>query len=55
MNGWPNLSAVVGNPDALRGLDHLVERARRVLERYMRVPVPLSARKPDPKPLGRTA
>ena len=55
MKGWTNFSAVVKEPDALRGLDHLMERARRVVERYMRIPVPLPARKPNPKPLGRTA
>jgi len=51
MNRWKNLAAIIAEPDALRGLDHLIERARRVLDRNMRMPV----RKPDPKPLARTA
>jgi hypothetical protein len=55
MKVWINLGAVIKEPDALRGLDHLVDRARRVLDRYMRIPVPMPVRNPDPKPLARTA
>jgi hypothetical protein len=51
MNRWTNLTAVIRQPDALRGLDHLIERARRVLDRYKRIPV----LKPDPRTLARTA
>ena len=50
-----NLGAVLKEPDALRGLDLLVERARSVVDRYMRVPVSMPAPKSDPKVLARTA
>ena len=55
MHDGIKLGTIIGRPDALKGLDHLMERTRRVLDRYMRIPVPMPARKPDPKPLGRTA
>ena len=53
MKDWPKPSVLIAEPDALRGLDHLIERSRRVLDRYIRMPLPV--RKPDPKPLARTA
>ena len=55
MNGWTNFDAVLKEPTALKGLDVLMDRARRVLDRYMRIPMPMPVRKPEPKPLGRTA
>ena len=45
-----NLPQLISEPDALRGLDHLIELARRILNRNMRMPV----RKPE-EPLARTA
>ena len=51
MNSWTKFRALLEDPDALRGLDHLMECARRVLDRNLRMPM----RQPDPKPLGRTA
>jgi hypothetical protein len=51
MSSSPKLTALVRQPDALRGLDHLIEQARRVLDRYMRIPAP----KPEQKVLPRVA
>jgi len=42
---------VIGQPEALRGIDNLIERARRVLDRYMRIP----ERKTEQKQLPRAA
>lgn len=55
MDGRTNITALIGAPDALRGLDHLIEHARRVLDRYRYVPLRLPVRKPEEKTLGRTA
>jgi len=55
MKIWTNLNAVLKEPEALRGLDHLIESTRRVLDRYMRVPLPMPAPQADPKPLARIA
>lgn len=55
MESWTNLAALLEERDTLRGLDHLIERVRRVLERYRHLPLRLPARKPDEKPLARTA
>jgi len=51
MNDWTHISAVLREPDALKGLDQLMECASRVLDRYGRLPV----RKPEPQPLARAA
>lgn len=51
MNSWSKLKTLIEDPVALRGIDRMMERARRVLDRYMRMPV----RKVDPKPLARIA
>jgi hypothetical protein len=51
MKSWTNLTALVQKPDALRGIDHLIEYSRCVLDRYMRTPV----RKPEQKTLPRVA
>ncbi len=45
------LIVLIKEPEALRGLDRLIECARRVLDREMREPV----HEPAPKPLARTA
>jgi len=51
MKRWTNLPVLIQQPDALQGLDSLIERARRVLNRYKRIPVV----KPEPRKLARTA
>jgi len=51
MNGWTNISALLTEPEALRGLDRLIEYARSVVDRYMRVP----ARNADHESLARVA
>jgi hypothetical protein len=40
MSSSPQITGLIRQPDALRGLDHLIEYARRVLDRYMCVPAP---------------
>ena len=40
MNSSPQITGLIRQPDALLGIDHLIECARRVLDRYMRVPAP---------------
>ncbi len=49
MSSPPQITALIRQPDALRGLDHLIEYARSVVYRYMRVP-----EHPE-KPLSRAA
>lgn len=51
MDSWTKFRTLIEDPVALRGLDHLIECASRVLDRYMGMPV----RKSDPKPLARIA
>jgi hypothetical protein len=51
MNSCTKFRALIEDPVALRGIDRMIERVGRVLDRYMRTPV----RKPDPKPLARIA
>lgn len=51
MESRTNIRALIEDPDALRGLDRLIECARRVLDRNMRMPV----RNAEQKPLARTA
>jgi len=51
MKSWTNLTALIQEPDALRGIDHLIEYSRRVLDRYMRTPV----REPEQNTLSRVA
>jgi len=51
MNSWSKFKTLIEDPVALRGIDRMIERARRVLDRYVRMPV----RKADPKPLARIA
>ena len=51
MKSWTNLTALIQKPDALRGIDHLIEYSRRVLDRYMHTP----EREPEEKPLPRVA
>jgi hypothetical protein len=51
MESRTNLVVLIKEPEALRGLDRLIECARRVLERDM----PLPEREPAQKPLARTA
>jgi len=49
MSNSPKLTALVRQPDALRGIDHLIEHARRVLDRYMRMPAPKTEQKALPR------
>jgi hypothetical protein len=51
MKSWTNLATLIQKPEALRGIDHLIEYSRRVLDRYMRTP----ERKPEQKKLARVA
>lgn len=51
MNSWIDINALIEEPDALRGLDQLIEYAHCVLDRNMRPP----AGKADEKPLACTA
>ena len=51
MNDWTQIRRILENPVALRGIDHLIDRVRRVMDRHKRMPV----RQPDPKPLARIA
>lgn len=55
MNSLRNLTRLLQEPDALRGLDHLIERARCVLERYMDLPLQMPVRIRDHQQLARTA
>jgi len=55
MKSKTTLTALIKEPDAFRGLDHLIESARRVLDRYMRTPVRMPERNSEQKPLARTA
>ena len=50
MNSWININALIEEPDALRGLEQLIEYAHCVLDRYMGKPAGK-----DEKPLARTA
>ena len=49
MSSPPQIIALIRQPDALRGLDHLIEYTRCVLDRYMNLP-----ERPE-KPLSRAA
>jgi len=51
MKSWTNLTALIQQPDALRGIDRLIEYSRRVLDRYM----PTRGREPEQKTLPRAA
>lgn len=51
MKSWTKLTALVQEPVALRGLDRLIDYARRVLDRYE----PLPVRKAEQKTLARIA
>jgi len=51
MSSSPQITGLLRQPDALLGIDHLIDYARRVLDRYMRMPAP----KPEQKPLARVA
>ena len=51
MNRRTTLTVLIKDPTALRGLDHLIEQVRRVLDRHMCMPT----RKLESKTLARTA
>ena len=51
MTSWININALIEEPDALRGLDQLIEYAHCVLDRNMRVPL----RNADEQSAARTA
>jgi len=51
MSSPPHITALIQQPDAFRGLDHLIDCARRVLDRYTRLP----ERRTDQRPLSRVA
>lgn len=55
MDDLTKLALVLEAPEALRGLDQLMERVRRVLERYAHVPLRMPLRTPDQSRLARTA
>ena len=51
MENWAKFSALIAQPDALRGIESLIDYARRMVDRYTVVPI----RKPAEQKLARSA